>query len=120
MCSNPSSRTLERDPESLHNAFAVGLCTGLLPAAVAACSQSLVQVLQLTPETVDIALRLGFEAHRRAQIIEKGDGSWARVVSGLSEAEWENLLSEFHTSSVSPPSHQRQCTCIARVEVCVR
>jgi hypothetical protein len=96
------NRKLEDDPECLHNATTVGWCTGLLPAVVAACSQSLVQVLQLTPETIRLAVRIGLEAYKRAETIETSDKSWARVVSGLTETEVSDALKRFNSTNVWP------------------
>lgn len=68
---------------------------------MAACSQSLVQVLQLSPETISLAVRLGLEAHKRAETIERSETSWARVVSGLTEKEVGDILTHFNSTSVS-------------------
>lgn len=76
----------------------------MLAAAVAACSQSIVQVLQLSPETIDLAIRIGIEAERRAKLIEESEGSWTIVVSGLSEEAGENIVKDCNTNNVSSPS----------------
>lgn len=73
----------------------------MLAAAVAACSQSIVQALQLAPETIDLAIRIGIEAERRAKLIEEGEGSWTIVVSGLSEDAAEIIVNDFNTNNVS-------------------
>lgn len=82
----------------------------MLSAAVAACSHSIVQVLQLAPETIDLAIRIGIEAERRAKLIEESEGSWIVVASGLSEASAEQILKDFNSKNVRippPPPHPR-------------
>lgn len=76
----------------------------MLAAAVAASSQSIVQVLQLSPETIDLAIRVGIEAERRAKLIEDNEGSWTLVVTGLSEDAAETIVNDFNTSNVRSPA----------------
>lgn len=67
---------------------------------MAACSQSIVQVLQLSPETIDLAIRIGIEAERRAKLIEESEGSWIVVASGLSEESAGEILKDFNNKNV--------------------
>lgn len=82
----------------------------MLAAAVAACSQSVVQVLQLAPETIDLAVRVGAEAERRAALIEDRSegGSWIVVASGLSEDAGEEILRDFNKQNVQNLPHHHQ------------
>lgn len=83
----------------------------MLAAAVAACSQSVVQVLQLAPEAIDLAVRVGAEAERRAALIEdrSEEGSWIVVASGLSEDAGEKILRDFNQQNVpNLPAHHQE------------
>jgi hypothetical protein len=62
----------------------------------------LVQVLQLSPTTIHLAVRLGLEAYKRAETIETSDKSWTRVVSGLTENEVNDVLRQFNSTNVRP------------------
>lgn len=68
----------------------------MLPAAALAFSSSTTQLLELAPEIVRISLRLGLEASRRSEQIEKSHKSWATVVPGVPLQEQREILHRFH------------------------
>lgn len=81
----------------------MGLCTGLLSAAAAAASRSVSDLLKIAPEIVCISLRVALEAQHRSAQIEKSTESWAVVIAGISAAEQQEALDEFHKSHVIVP-----------------
>ncbi|KAG4435352.1 hypothetical protein IFR05_009175 [Cadophora sp. M221] len=92
---------LERDPTLLDHASSsrtvvLGYCSGLLPAAAAATTHSMVELLSIAPEIVAISVRLGLEVQRRSTLLEDCQESWARVVTGISSATLRKRLAEFH------------------------
>lgn len=95
------NRQLEECPELLQSAIMVGWCTGLLPAAVAASAVSMVQVLELAPRAVELSIKIGVDAHRKAAAVEDHPGSWARVVKGCPETDLEAMLNQFNATNVS-------------------
>ena len=76
--------------------YLVGLCTGMLPAAALAFSNSSTQLLELAPKIVCVSLRLGLEAARRSAQIESSNESWAVVVPGVGLQEQREILLRFH------------------------
>lgn len=84
------------DTKSSASTYLVGLCTGMLPAAALAVTNSTGQLLQLAPEIVCISLRLGLEACRRSAQIELSHESWATVVPGIPLQEQIEILRRFH------------------------
>lgn len=78
----------------------LGICTGFIPAAAAAVSHSVRQLVDIGPEIVCIALRTGLEAYKRSQRIEPGTDSWAFVVVGLSALEVQAIVADFHKCNV--------------------
>ena len=80
--------------------YLVGLCTGMLPAAAMAVSKTTTQLLDLAPEIVRVSLRLGLEASRRSDQIEKSRESWATIVSGVAPFEQQEALDHFHQTHV--------------------
>lgn len=69
------NRCLKQNPNLLANntdrTYILGLCTGFLPAVVAAASTSWVDLVEFGTQIVCVALRLAVEVHRRSQAIEK-------------------------------------------------
>lgn len=92
------------DTKSFSTTYLVGLCTGMLPAAALAFSSSTTQLLELAPEIVRISLRLGLEASRRSEQIEKSHKSWATVVPGVPLQEQREILHRFHHVYAVPTS----------------
>ena len=80
--------------------YLVGLCTGMLPAAAMAVSNSTSQLLKIAPEIVCVSLRLGLEASRRSAQIEKSCESWATIVPGMAPQAQQEALDNFHQTYV--------------------
>lgn len=68
----------------------------MVPAAALASASSTTQLLDLAPEIVCISLRLGLEASRRSEQIEKSAESWATLVPGVPLREQKEVLHRFH------------------------
>ncbi|GLI79954.1 type I iterative PKS [Penicillium ochrochloron] len=81
----------------------LGLCTGFLPAVVAASSASWADLVELGTQTVSVALRLAVEVHRRSQAIEKSASSWSTAIRGVSQTDMETIINSFHESKKIPP-----------------
>ncbi|PSN68069.1 PKS16 protein [Corynespora cassiicola Philippines] len=94
---------LEDTPDLLHNSIILGWCTGLLPAAVASSSHSMVDVLRITPEIVTIAVKIGVEAYRQSELVEKSERSWSFALSGLSESLLQQHLDDLNLGKTIPP-----------------
>ena len=54
------------------------------------------QLLCLAPEIVRVSLRLGLEASRRSDQIEKSRENWAVIVPGMAPREQQEALDQFH------------------------
>ena len=72
----------------------------MLPAAAMAVSNTTSQLLSLAPEIVRVSLRLGLEAGRRSDQIEKSRESWATIVPGIAPFEQQEALDQFHQTHV--------------------
>ena len=77
------------------------MCTGMLPAAALAVSNTVGQLLDVSPHMVRIALRLGLTAWRRSNQLESSTESWAAIVSGPSPLQQQAAIDEFHRQNVS-------------------
>ena len=98
-------RQAEADPGILgcsdHNVVVIGACAGLLPAAVAAVSRTITDVIHVGLELVAISLRLATEMSRRSRMIEPAPGFWGHTVIGLSPKDIEASLEDFHLVKVT-------------------
>ncbi|KAK0112637.1 hypothetical protein ONS95_014376 [Cadophora gregata] len=100
-------QNLERDPtlldrDSSSRTIVLGYCTGLLPAAAAALTHSMVDLLAIAPEIVATSVRLGLEVQRRSTLLEDCQESWARVVTGIPIGTLRKSLEEFHDYNTIP------------------
>lgn len=77
------------------------MCTGMLPAAALAVSSTVGQLLDVSPNIVRLALRLGLSAWRRSAQIEKSTESWAAIVSGIPPTKQQEAIDAFHRGKVS-------------------
>ncbi|KAM0445287.1 hypothetical protein ACHAO4_009788, partial [Trichoderma viride] len=98
--------TLENDSD-LRNSWAsqnimiVASCAGQVPAAAAATTHSLDDLVAVAPEIVAISLRVGLDVDRRtAALSDDRNGSWARAVIGVSGADAQASINEFNKSQV--------------------
>ena len=96
LCSREDNDESFIDFISSSTTYLVGLCTGMLPAAALAFSNSSTQLLELAPKIVCVSLRLGLEAARRSAQIESSNESWAVVVPGVGLQEQREILLRFH------------------------
>ncbi|KAK0739379.1 hypothetical protein B0T21DRAFT_285107 [Apiosordaria backusii] len=101
---------LEGNPRALdasadHLAI-VGLCTGLLPAAVVSCSRNLTEVLSFAEEAVHLAFQVGLAASERSHIIDPSLGSWATLVSQGDVSAIRDAIDIFNSESILERSHQ--------------
>lgn len=90
------------------NVVAIGACAGLLPAAVAAVSETIADVIHVGIEIAVISLRLAAEMSRRSRRIEATPGFWGHTLIGPHPKDIENCLDEFHNYTVS--HSQTYCT----------
>ncbi|PCG98961.1 Acyl transferase/acyl hydrolase/lysophospholipase [Penicillium occitanis (nom. inval.)] len=94
---------VENDPSLLGSSSkvtALGLCTGLLPAAALAGSHNITELILISTETIAICFRLALELYRRTRRIEETPGHWAYTVLGVPVQEMDDILREFHDSVV--------------------
>ncbi|KAE9372741.1 putative polyketide synthase [Stipitochalara longipes BDJ] len=82
---------------------ALGLCTGLLPAAALAASRSTNELLRLGIEILHVLFRLALETTRRSRQIEEAPGCWGFVVTSTSSADQQAIIDEFHKTQEIPP-----------------
>ncbi len=86
------------DPETaIHS---LGLCIGLLPAAVAAVSRNTEDLHKFGLEIVAISIRLMEEIRSRSQQIEAVPGTWAYTVVGAGTEDTKGFLHDFHQAQV--------------------
>ncbi|KAL3458866.1 hypothetical protein BJX64DRAFT_291773 [Aspergillus heterothallicus] len=100
---------VENDPSLLgasSKVMALGLCTGLLPAAALAGSKNISDLISISVETVAICFRLALELYRRTRRIEDVPGHWAYTVLGVPAREMDIILDEFHRSKNIPRHRQ--------------
>ncbi len=100
MQSNP--RILEDPDVAVHS---LGLCTGLLPAAVAAVSRNIEDVHSYGLEIVAISIRLMEGLRSRSQQIEAAPGTWAFTVVGAGAEDSKAVLDDFHQAQVNKHSN---------------
>ena len=103
--SSVPSSYLENRPQILADGVSrvtvLGLCTGLLPAAVLAWATSIGDVLEIVPEIVCISWRLGLEASHRSQQLEYSCESWATVINSVPNDELQAAIDDFHQTKAS-------------------
>ncbi|GAM36474.1 hypothetical protein TCE0_018r05598 [Talaromyces pinophilus] len=98
---------LEKDPElleiwSAQKTIIVASCAGQLPAAIAASSHTIDELVDLAPETVAIAFRIGMDVDRRtASLGDDRSQSWAKAVFGISAPDAQKAVDKFLLSEVS-------------------
>lgn len=96
----------ERDPglfaDTASIQHVVGLCTGLIPAAAFATATSVAQLIQMSREVVSLSIRIGIEAQRRSDEIERGSQDWTLCVSKLAVDTAQTMLDTFNDAKVSP------------------
>lgn len=78
----------------------LGLCTGLLPAAVAAVAKNTDDLLKFGIEIVAIAVRLAAGITSRSKKIEEAPGCWAYTVVGATRKETQAIIDGFHQYQV--------------------
>lgn len=79
----------------------LGLCTGILPAAVAAVARNTDELLKFGIEIIAIAVRFGAELTARSKKIEEAPGSWAYTIVGVTAEESQAIIDGFHQNQVS-------------------
>ncbi|KAL8709008.1 MAG: hypothetical protein Q9220_006217 [cf. Caloplaca sp. 1 TL-2023] len=99
---------LENNPHVLVDGVSrvsiLGLCTGLLPAAVLASATSIGDVLECVPHIVRISWGLGLAASRRSQHLEYSSESWAIIVASVPKDEQQTAIDKFHETMNIPPN----------------
>lgn len=78
----------------------LGLCTGMVPAATAACITSVAELLRICPEIIRISLRLGLQVSRRSHILEPTNESWTLSFGNVSFDSLQDAISKFHDTNV--------------------
>lgn len=91
-------RIFEDPKTAVHS---LGLCTGLLPAAVAAVSRNTEDLHKFGLEIVAISIRLMEGLRSRSQQIETTPGTWAFTVVGAGSEDSKAVLDDFHQAQVS-------------------
>lgn len=78
----------------------LGLCTGLLPAAVAAVARSTDEILEFGQQVIAVSIRLAKEIVSRSEYLEGGIGSWGYTIVGADAASLQAILDAFHHNQV--------------------
>ncbi|KAK8016787.1 polyketide synthase [Apiospora rasikravindrae] len=89
----------EDEPAILHaesQTHGIGVCIGLLAAAVAATATTARDVVRLGLECVAISFRLGIELWRRTRSVEDSPESWACTFVGIDAAQVQERLDLFN------------------------
>lgn len=73
----------------------------MLPAATAACIDSTSDLLELAPEIVRIAARLGSCVGRRSWALQPTSGSWATSISGITIDQLQDAIQQYNETYVS-------------------
>ncbi|KAK8075387.1 hypothetical protein PG997_010050 [Apiospora hydei] len=91
---------LTEDEPTILNAdsqtYGIGVCIGLLAAAVAATATTARDVTRLGLECVAISFRLGIELWRRTRSVEDSPESWACTFVGIDAAQVQERLDLFN------------------------
>ena len=99
-----ASRYVQKNPRIFENpetaVHSLGLCIGLLPAAVAAVSRNIEDLHTFGLEIVAISIRLMEEIRSRSQKIEAVPGTWAYTVVGAGTEDSKAVLDKFHRDQV--------------------
>lgn len=85
------------------DSIVVGLCSGVLPAAVAAASTGIAELLKLSIQVLSLSFNLAIETGRRSRQIEDSNGYWGYTIINLSPREQQEALDHFHKEKVPPP-----------------
>lgn len=102
LCSVLEKDEVLRDTWAEQKTIIVASCAGQLPAAIAASSHSLDELVDLAPETVAIAFRIGMDVDRRtASLGDDRSQSWAKAVFGVSAPDAQRAVDKFLLSEVS-------------------
>lgn len=89
----------------------VASCAGQVPAAAAATTHSIDDLVAVAPEIVAISLRVGLDVDRRSAALSNDrDGSWARAVIGISGADAQASIDEFHKAQVVFSPYSLNCS----------
>ena len=73
---------------------------GMLSALAAAFSTCLTDLVEMTPQIIRIALRLGFAIVQRAVSIENTMKSWSIVILGSTEEQISSIIHDFNDYQV--------------------
>ncbi|KAI9052360.1 hypothetical protein LZ554_003710 [Drepanopeziza brunnea f. sp. 'monogermtubi'] len=94
----------QSDSSILNNpkAVIVGLCTGVLPAAVCASSRGLDDVLDLGTKVISLAFQLAVDSGRRSEAIEAGFGHWGYSILNVPIDTLEKVIEKFHVEKGIP------------------
>lgn len=99
-----ATRYVQSNPRSFEDADTVvhslGLCTGLLPAAVAAVSRNTEDLHKFGLEVVAISIRMMEGIRGRSQQIEVNPGPWGHTVVGSGPEDSKAALDLFHQAQV--------------------
>lgn len=101
-CSALEKEEVLRETWAAQKTIIVASCAGQLPAAIAACTRSLDELVDLAPETVAIAFRIGMDVDRRtASLGNDRSQSWAKAVFGVTASDAQRAVDKFLLSEVS-------------------
>ncbi|RYP44080.1 hypothetical protein DL768_009425 [Monosporascus sp. mg162] len=84
----------------------VGLCAGVLPAAVCALSKGLQDVLEMGVKMVSLAFHSAAALGRRSYAIENSKGYWGYTLINIPTSTIETTIEQFHRER-GTPLHRR-------------
>lgn len=102
LCSSWYNSYAENDPTILKSDLTIiGLCLGLIPAAVGAVARDANELVDLGLEFLPLIIRIAVTGYERCREIEDSQGTWSYVVRDTLPEEVQIILDEFHQSNVS-------------------
>lgn len=105
----------------MNDTYAVGISTGLLAAAATALSPAVPALIPLGVEVVLIAFRTGLHVGTVANHLDlQRDGTnWSFVLSGMTDAEGQRVLSDFHEDRSIPVSNNAYISAVCDESVTI-
>ncbi|OLN87390.1 Conidial yellow pigment biosynthesis polyketide synthase 5 [Colletotrichum chlorophyti] len=87
---------------SQHPVEVVGLCMGLLPAAVAVAAKDTSQIFTLAREILKVTIRMAYGIWLRMRLVDSFPGSWSQTFLRVPAETATRILDQFHEQCKVP------------------